>query len=75
MVRYGWMFRLLTNPSGTKELMVKKTRILVNYYYRGIQEGTPVYYKKNEYPWKGRQGVSTGCDARWRDGCLRQGRN
>jgi hypothetical protein len=34
---------------------VKETRIRVNYYYRGIQEGIPVYSKRNEYPWKGKR--------------------
>lgn len=34
---------------------MKATRIRVAYYYRGIQEGIPVYSKKNEYPWKGRR--------------------
>jgi len=30
-------------------------RPIVTYYYRGLQEGTPVYSQKNEFPWKGRR--------------------
>ena len=27
----------------------------VIYYYRGVQEGTPVYSRSNEYPWMSRR--------------------
>jgi hypothetical protein len=32
-----------------------KIRPEVTYYYRGTQDGTPLYSRKNEFPWIGRR--------------------